>query len=570
MKKIITLLLLLISAANAEYYMIVDSPEQVDSFYNVINSSVKLLHSDGYKSLLRFVFLMGGFFTFLCAVMGAFRDGGKEGLYKLGTYWLSGVAILSIVYSASDTLVIKSKNFPQYYEDNVSSATMGVAIDNVPVVMAFTFHAFNALQNDVTDLYETAFDVDTVRDNGYISSKTKDLMTLLSTRFEQGKVSLGSAIYTFTAQCIYIPFSAYRDGAQKINEISKSNNIKQTIDNWHANGDTVGGIKTSDFLATWQGEQWKCGDFWDYIKNNELAGFTDNNAKTFLSNLDSRDLQLITNSRNVPKSNFDEIVIQAGLANSLISNKNLPVGVTYGAGKQEVENLFNGISNAEFFKDSLTSLQGTLLALLYAFFPMIIVTTLVLGVGGLKVIKEYFNSIIWLSLWGITATIINSFMSDKVIERLHDISNGDINAYTVFPLLSEAARQTSIAGILYALVPAITWLILKGSAHMLEGLAGNLATSLHKNIQTESIAQDAKKMQMKESASAKTGKDLSYAEALQFQQIASGIREGTAVGVDMNQGKAAIASLADYSNTKGYKDLQKKEQFMKQLGYNGK
>ena len=565
MKKILTILLFFVSFVHAEQYLYVDSPEFVNSLYNVINSTVVLLGSDEYEKLLRLAFLLGGFFIFLGVIAGTFKDGGKDGLFKLGKYWLTSVAILTIVFSAKDTVVIKSKNFPQYYESNATSTTMGTAVDNVPEVLAFGYKVVNSIQNSLTDLYESAFNVKTVNDNGYASDSLRDAMSLLSLRFENGDSTLGNAMYTLIGECILIPFSAKgEEGRSRIEEIEKSKNIKNTLDDWYNNDIVVGGIKVSEYQAEYSGEIWKCGDLWKYISDSKLQNFADREASVALKTLDSRDMKLITGIDDMPKSNFDEYVIQAGMVNSLIDNKNLLNGSAYANGKTQAERVLEGITMGEYVKDTIGSTQEVFMIFLYAAFPLL----LVVSFFSFSVLKNYAMSLIWISAWGVSVTILNGIVSYQTIEIMKEIAaDGKIDSYSSIALLTEAAKYVGVAGALYASVPAITWLLIKGSATMLEGIGSQMAAGVTRNMRTEAVAGDSKKMSMKQAASEKAGKDLSFAEALHYRENFAGMKEGVALGVDINQGEVGVKELADYSAQKPYSDFVAKKDAMKSLGY---
>ena len=566
MKKIIILLLLLISAANADYEILVNSPEEVDSMYAILNAVASIFHNDNYLDLLRLMFLFGGFVAFYSWVIGTFNHSeAQSGGAAFTKFHIGAVALLTLVFSAQTTVWVKSEHFPKYYDSNDSATyTMGVAVDNIPQVAAYGMYFLNSFGRGMTKMYETAMTPVgkySLADDGYASS-LRDDFKLLSMKLSDTDQTLEKAMDTIISQCIFIPFSAKAGGAQKIEDIRKSSNIKQTIDNWYGSGVTVGGIKASDYEADYQGEIWKCGDLWDYIKNSLLPGFNEKAGK-YLNRLDSRDLEMITGLNNVPKSDFDEIALQAGIVNSVLDNKEIGAGVTYATGKTQAEFVQQNLGAGYYMAKMLPIMQSLFRAIIYALFPAIV--TISLLPGGWLILKNYAKTAVWIELWGVIAAILNFFIL-KYGE--HTIS-GEITAYSASKMLTETSALAGMAGYLYLMVPGIAWGLMSGSFNMLEGLGRGVGAGLAKNMNTASYAEDAKKLQLKQSASAKTGKDLSYAEALQFQQISSGIKEGTAIGVEMGQGKAAIASLADYSNTKGYKDLQKKEQFMKQLGYNG-
>ena len=564
MKKILLLLLLLVTAANADYEIIVNSPADVDSMYAVLNAVASIFHSNNYLDLLRLMFLLGGFVSFYSWVIGTFSHGeAHSGGANFVKFNIGAVALLTLVFSAQTTLWVKSEHFPKYYDNN-NTTTMGVAVSNIPYVAAYGIYFLNSFGHGLTKMYQTAMTPVgeySLADGGYASALRDDFQ-LLSMKLSNSDATLGTAMGTMISQCVFIPFSAQYDGAKRIEQIRKSSDIEQTIDNWYKNGVKVGGIKASNYEAKYQGQIWKCGDLWKNIKNTMLPQFNQKAGK-YLKNLDSRDLEMITGLKNVPKSNFDQIALQAGIVNSVLNNKDIGAGVAYASGKTQAEFVQQNVGAGYYMSRMLPIMQTLFQAIIYALFPAIV--ALALLPGGWLILKNYIKTAVWIELWGVIAAILNFFIL-KYGE--HTIA-GNITAYSASKMLTETSALAGMAGYLYLMVPAIAWGLMSGSFNMLEGLGRGVGGGLAKNMNTASYAEDAKKLQLAQSASAATGKSLSYAEALQFQQINNGVKEGTAVGVDINQGKASIASLAEYSNTKAYKDLKKKEQFMEKLGYNG-
>ena len=567
MKKIIAVLLLFVSLANADYQIMVNSPEEVDSMFAILNAVAEIFQNDNYTDLLRLMFLFGGFVAFYSWVIGTFNHGeAHSGGANFTKFNIGAVALLILVFSVQTSVWVKSEHFPKYYDSNDSATyTMGVKVDNIPEIAAYGMYFLNSFGRGLEDMYQTAMTPIgnySLADGGYVST-LRDDFELLSMKLGDTDKTLGKAVDTVISQCIFIPFSAKgAEGMQRIEEIRSSNNIKKTLDDWYANGVSVGGIKASDYLATFYGEQIKCGDLWDYIKNSLLTDYNEKAGK-YLNNLDSRDLEMITGLNNVPKSDFDEIAIQAGIVNSVIDNKDIGAGVSYASGKTQAEFVQQNLGAGYYMAKMLPIMQSLFRAIIYALFPAIVAISLL--PGGWQILKNYVKTAVWIELWGVIAAILNFFIL-KYGE--HTIA-GDITAYSASKMLSETSALAGMAGYLYLMVPGIAWGLMSGSFNMLEGLGRGVAAGLTKNMSTGSYAQDAKKLQMKESASMKAGKDFSFAEAMHFQQLSAGIKEGTALGAEFKQGKAAIASLADYSTTKQFKELQKKEEFLKLLGKNG-
>jgi conjugal transfer mating pair stabilization protein TraG len=564
MKKIITLLLLFVSLANADYILYVNSPEEVDSMYAILNAIAKIFGSEDYLSLLKLMFLFGGFVALYSWVLGTFRDGGKEGGFSFTKFHIGAVALLTLVFSVQTTVWVKSEHFPKYYDSNDSATyTMGVAVDNIPEVAAYSMYFLNRFGRSLTNMYEVAMSPVgsySLKDGGYASTLRDDFQ-LLSMKIGDTDHTLGEAIDTIVSQCVYIPFSAKgEEGQQRINELLSSSNIKNTIDNWYSSGVTVGGIKASEYIATYTGEEWKCGDLWDYIKSSLLEDYKEKAGK-YLNRLDSRDLEMLTGLKNVPKSDFDEIAIQAGIVNSVLDNKDIGVGVSYAQGKTQAEFVQQNLGAGYYMAKMLPVMQSLFRSLIYALLPAILAIALL--PGGWQIIKNYAKTAVWIELWGVIAAILNFFIL-KYTE--HNVA-GDISVYNSGKMLGETAAMAGMAGYLYLMVPGIAWGLMSGSFNMLEGLGRGVASNLNKNMSSGSYAEDHKKMELKRAASEQMGKNLSYAETLHYQNQIKGFEEGTAIGVKEKQGEAAIKELADYSVHKPFQEFEEKKNSLKKLGY---
>ena len=530
--------------------------------YAILNAIAKIFGSDDYLGLLKLMFLFGGFVAFFSWVIGTFNHGeAHSGGSNFTKFHIGAVAILTLVFSVQTTVWVKSENFPQYYEN--SSTTTGVAVDNIPEVVGYSMYFLNKFGKGLEDMYQVAMTPVgsySLKDGGYASSLRDDFQ-LLSMKLGDTDGTLGQAIDTVISQCIFIPFSAKgAEGAERIEELKTSSNIKNTIDNWYKNGVTVGGIKASEYQAIYQGETWKCGDLWDYIKDSLLPEYHDKAGK-YLSRLDSRDLELITGTKNVPKSDFDEIAIQAGIVNSVLDNKDLPLGVTYAGGKTQAEFVQQNLGAGYYMSKMLPKMQSLFRAIIYGFFPVIIAISLL--PGGFTILKNYMKTAIWIELWGVIEAILNFFILKYT---QHNVA-GDITVYSASNMLSETSAMAGMAGYLYLMVPAIAWGIMSGSFTMLQGLGAGLASNLSKNMQTTTTAQDSQKMKMKESMSQKLEKDLSYAEALHYQNNIRGIEEGIGTAVKVSKGVPAIKELADLNAQKPFSDFEAKKKALSKLGY---
>lgn len=551
MVKIILILFLFSFSAFADDYLItVSSAEEVDSMFSILNAVAMIFHSEDYLSLLKLVALFGSAFVFMNAITGKL---GTEGIKSFTMYQIFVVAVLSIVFSVSSTVYVKTDKYPLYYDNN-TTITTGTAVANIPTVLAYSYSFFNSFGNGLTNLFQTAMSYSgngnySLANGGYVSS-LRDSIDILNHKFNDSSRSFGNDVEKFVADCILVPFSGKGDEGQKrIDELYNSINIKNTLDSWYGSSIVVGNIPVNSYTASVNGDIYECGTLWSKLSSNDLNTYKDSMSKVF-KNIDDRDVEVITKQTSLPKSNFEELAIQAGLINSFLSNSKLPTGIAYAEGKTKAEYIQTNLASGYYMSKMLPILQVVLRGLLYALFPLIVVLGLIIGV---KIFKDYAKALLWIEMWGVCASILNFF----ILKYSENSFGGELTAYNSMQMLSDSAAIAGVAGYLYVSVPMISWGLMSGSFTMLSGVANTMSQSLAKNMSAMSISSDSKALQLKESVSQATGKDMSYAEALHYQNIQAGMKEGIEVGTNLNQG-ANFQNKLNYDNSKPYNELSAK------------
>ena len=571
MKKILILLTLFTAflVADDGFQILVNTPEEVDSMSAILNGLAMLFKNDGYLTLLKFIFVIGSFvILFNWALSSSDEGAAKKGLGTYLKYNMGVVAILTIAFSSVQTSMwVKSKTFPSLFSDS-STATTGTKVDNIPYVVAVGIYGLNHFGESLTELYQQAMapigNYSLNRD-GYASS-LRDSLDLLTLDLGNTDQKLGDAIDVLVSQCVYIPFSSKMGGEGYIEKLRSSKNLKATFDHWYNDDVEVGGIKAKDYTASFMGKEWKCGDLWQYVKDN-MSDFNDK-AEASLNRIDSRDIAMITGLHSgITSSNFDEIALQSGIVNSVLNNKDIGSGISYASGKSQSEFIQENIGAGYYMAKMLPVMQTIFRALIYALFPAILAISLL--PGGWLILKNYMKTAVWIELWGVISAILNFFISkygEKILSANGDASHHTISSYSVVHMVDNASSLAGVAGYLYLMVPGIAWGLMSGSFNMLEGIGKGLGSGITKNMGTDMVARDQKKLAMKEAASAQAGEDLSYAEAMHFEQVAAGMKEGTEVGVLKNQGLANVANMASYNATKPFAELRRKEAFAKAMG----
>jgi len=577
--KILILMLVLtgISMAAPVYYFHVESPEIADSYFNIFNGIAKIFGSEDYLGLLRLVFLFGGFFVFIAGVIdswGKSAGGAVSGYFK---YLIGGVAVLSIMFSHNTTMVIKVDNIPSYCTPGTST-TAGTVIDNIPEVLAYAFNFTNRFGREMTRLAELAYITPNANgsnsmhdSDGYIGA-LKQSLNLLSIDINKVTLSerknseepagstyavnrppydLGRLSRTIFSQCILVPFSAKGiSGQDEITTLKSSGDIFKYLNELYTTNRSIGGLAAAEYTAVMGGEVWKCGDLWNYVKPYYTQFRQDAVCQ---KGIGAAAVTLITGAGSPPVSDFQDVAIQAGLVSELANTASqLGVGVSgmsYASGKTRAEFVQSNMATGEYMAEMLPYLQMTIRAVLYAFLPFVFV--IVLLPGGIKVITQYLQTIIWVELWSPTAAILNMFITQQAEYRISSeyASNG-ITVTNAIDMLSTGSTIAGVAGYLYASVPALTWLILKGSAHMLAGIGGAVAAGMGQNIQTQSMNQDAQTVKQNQVFKNRTGEEFSIAETQHFEALKMGASSGGTLAAEKTAGLENVANAAAFSKAK--------------------
>ncbi|MCK9372453.1 MAG: conjugal transfer protein TraG N-terminal domain-containing protein [Sulfuricurvum sp.] len=551
--------------AGSDYFITVSSSEEVDWYWTVFNAIPMILGSDSYMTLLRLVFLMGGFLVLAQMVLNAGKDA-QGGLINFTKFHILGMAVLTLAFSDHSTVIIKAE-YPTTYYNSYYNAPSGIAIDNIPTPLAFAFKFFNSMGRETVGLFEQAFSsvspvpgqelggAYSAQKYGYGSSLRNNLK-LLNMDMDG---ALGMALDEFFSDCVYIPYSSKgMDGQVHLEEISNSDNIIYLMGQWINGGETIGGVAAGDYTGYRGGELMTCKDFYNQLTTIDIAQFLAKDHSLATNPLDplgkmtEQDMGMLLKSRAVPASDFQQIALQAGVMNSIARNDSLPTGVVYAAGKQRADFNLNNISQGYYLSEMLPVMQMMLRGLLYAIFPFILVVTLL--PGGLKVIGQYGQTMLWVESWGVLAAILN-----HVICKYTEVTvGGGLTLNNSAEIMGTTASMAGLAGYLYASLPALSWLLLKGSGTMLGNISGGLSASFAKNASTASIAADRKAQASQEQVSKDLGREVSMAEAMHYQSIASGIKEGANVAVDKTAGNNKVGERAKYEASMPYANYDEK------------
>ena len=412
----------------------------------------------------------------------------------------------------------------------------GTVVGNIPMVLAWTFSFVNEIGRETTKLATSAFSDETkmivFNDNSDYASYLSTISSLLSLKMptlvsdmiakDGTPMSLLTALDALQRDCVLIPASKSENAAIASSAFSTTGDMYRTMVDLFEN-DTVsiyrnpteknpvsasGGFTYDDNLApknvlvTVHGETMRCGYLWNQIKPS-IASLMNSDVIECASGLDQKlngsTISLLTGSSGLTAgSTGPQIVsmarnigIHAALMNHFIESKNkvAPGEFSYAAGKSIAEFTTSSLGTGYYMAKMLPKIQMGMRAVLYAFFPFVFIVVLL--PGGFKNLISYLQTLIWIELWMPTAAILNMFMalqSQESMRVLYDIKG--LNMSNSLQIFSDATQMASVAGYLYASVPALTWLILKGSGQMLGNITGAVAARMANNLDSRVINQD--------------------------------------------------------------------------------
>jgi len=505
----------------------------VDVYYNIFNGLAMLLQDDVYLSILKVVFLLGGFFVFMLGIMKVFSGGdAKAPIFDFLKYMIIGTIMLSVLFhSKKTTILIQSDEIPTYCHSkhegsvldfvnavNVADANGQVLVGNIPDVLATSYVLMNRIGRDMTELASNYFSLPggfKPPMNGFASflAPIGETLSLNFDKIVANDTDVNSSKFPYLANTIVqecILTSAAQDSTYGSDVISVIKNtgfpimtIHELIQNGNlikyknpddTNGTTIAtnvtanGTEYKNILVTFFGKTYNCGD----LENQLYSVYTDTSKLdvscipgSISKYMTPKALAILvgkTNS-NLPGPNrFREVAVNAAMMNTIYNSANkLGLGsLYYTQGKTIAEFVQSSLGSGYYMAQLLPFMQMALRAILYAFFPFVFIVALF--PGGLKVLLSYAQTVLWIELWAPTAAILNFFLSYVSASDFQSMYRSGFNAVNATQVFSDSAILASVAGYLYASVPALTWLILKGSGYMLGNVTGAIASRFSANL----------------------------------------------------------------------------------------
>lgn len=527
MKIFISLLLYSSLFAADTYNFVVENATMVDIYWNIFNAISSIFNNNGYLQLLKLIFLMGGFYTFLVSIVG--KDVGKSP-QKFAKYMVIGMVITTMAFSNKSDILIKTNNFPSYCLAGDFSSTPGSLVGNVPTLFAWGASFTNELGEKLTTLSRQAFSpvtatsVSMSRDDfasslSMIGKVMNTTMDDISAQSAGTSGTIGDRYTSVMNDCILIPASQDPNKDAIISTIKNSGYLQGTVDDFITNGDlntyknptlgvstnimagvTFNNIPPKLMLTTVQGEIKECGIVWNSVKA-DLDALTASKNIACMSNFKDQMtptvMSVFTGTTGITEPQMNSIVINVALANQISNSKTLLATGTnikemsYATSKSMAEVVLKSKASGSYMAEMLPYLQMGVRAILYAFFPFIFIVILL--PGGLSVAVQYMKSVIWVELWTPTAAILDMFLNLEAQNKMTTMYNSTgMNAGALYKVFSDASMLSGVGGYLYASVPAITWMILgstgeglnKLGSGLMGGASGGFDNIVQKNLST--------------------------------------------------------------------------------------
>ena len=533
------------------FEFIVENQTLIEPYFNIFNAIASFFKNATYLEILKIAFLLGGFYAFLIAISSIFGmsltfRNTPIAPFKRFTLLISyvlGVLFLLIMsyYKGKADIIVKTNNIDTYcslyakqdYHSMVANnkffggaPTNGVVISNIPYLWAWIFTSINETGRSLTNFANASF-MDTKgtqinRGNyvdylqaasGILSTKLSDL----SPTATMGKYDMITVIEAVKKDCISIPASKAPFLSEDILDgVNKSGDIVRTLDGYFTKGEIrlfknptdptgsliskgieIDGTAPGNYLVTVGDDTYRCKALWDNFKKDveaidkEQSGICHGALYAYLT---PENLSIFTGDRktkiSAPQTN--NIILQSAMINQFMEQKSkLPSEIVFASGKSMAQITLNSAGTGFYMAKMLPYIQMSLRAVLYAFFPFIFI--IMIFPYGLRVMGQYLRTLIWIELWMPIAAVLNMFIMFGISEKFKLLYDGaGLNIVNSVQVFSEAFIMAGVAGYLFAFVPAIAWLILKGSDQMLGRITANGLAQVAANFESQTINEDVR------------------------------------------------------------------------------
>lgn len=587
MKNLKIILLILLSPVlllAQDYEFVVENSTMLNVYWNIFNAIAAMLNNSTYISLLRLAFLLGGFFVFVGTVFSAWEGANAKSLSPYAKYLFMGTALLTFVFSPKSNFTVTTNNIPSYCATSTTPTNATPFVVELPSVLAFTFATSNLIGRELTNLAESAFSTPSSVGNksmkdsdGYLGALKQSIKLLTmdpnkvtmvdkkdSTGVSTGDIyDMSGALEKHFSKCIYeVANNKGLEGQKALTKFESSSNLETAISDFlnESFGEDPS-LKSGNSYVTINGQTFTCSDNFNTNIKPMLDKFkTEFACSEKYKTLNGGALEILTGKKGVPVSELSSIAMQSGLINTLENSKRISgigiSGADYSTGKSKAEFNQSSMATGTYMAEMMPYIQMTMRAVLYGFFPFVFVVVLL--PGGLKVLIQYAQTMLWIELWGPTAAVINMFVSMQAQEKLSSAytKEGQILTNSI-DMLTDASTIAGYGSYLYASVPALTWLILKGSGSMLGNVTGSISAGFGANLASKAVNMDAgdKKTvdnhnKAREEASLKA---VSFGEAMHFESQIGGAQRAGKLNASMYNGIDSNTDVAEQTESSSQK-----------------
>lgn len=153
----------------------------------------------------------------------------------------------------------------------------------------------------------------------------------------------------------------------------------------------------------------------------------------------------------------------------------------------EQENI-NAAGNASIFAKTAIPMMNILLALFYAFSPIVLGVALMSAAHGLKIIGGFLMFGAWTQSWMPIAAVLNFMVQEQVQEELARFGTQGITLANSHDFYNAISLKVGLASELLAMTPMISMALLSGSMMALTSVAGKFSQD---RVDEKALAPDA-------------------------------------------------------------------------------
>lgn len=531
------------------FEFVVENQTLIDPYFNIFNTIASFFSDPTYLEILKIAFLLGGFYTFLIFIISYFGGSlsfNSASSFKKASLFISYILgaffLLTMSFSQDKSeIIVRTNNVETYcsiykgedYRKQAGITTQNaVVIGNIPYLWGWIFTTINETGRALTNFANAAFqdDQNTKLNRGnyvdYLQTASTIFQTKLSSLASSANGSKISATSGHDAatildaikkDCVLIPSSKSPFLSENIlDATTKTGDIVRTLDGYfkkseiriYKNPSDITGsliaqnieidkVAPSNFLVTVGAETLRCGALWaNFMKDIELIqkeGICYENVYRYLT---PENIAIFTGNmkNNVSPAQTNNIILQAAVMNQFMEQKsNTPSEITFASGKSMAQITLHSAGTGFYMAKMLPYIQMALRAILYAFFPFVFI--IMFFPYGLTVLFNYLKTLIWIELWMPISAVLNMFIMFGISEKFKQIyDNAGLNIANGVQAFSESFIMSGVAGYLFAFVPAIAWLILRGSDQMIGRITANGLAQVASNFDSRVINEDVRNL----------------------------------------------------------------------------